>query len=380
MFICENHFVEKNFKILLKKQGVNNTCAVCKAENNCLNTESFEARSLFKAMVRYNFDEVSYNRHFGGDHFESFILEPNFVFNNDINNDGELYSELDGELSDMGYYVADEISLFAGYSDGTYNMPYMSIKNTPETFIENLQKKLEVNNYHKFEDELIDVIKSYGNSFCTIIEGSSFTYRARVGSASCRIAHQAFSREGKKIFEPFSHKEIGAVPPLKATEGRANRAGVSYLYCATDGYTAVAEVRPHPTDIVSLGSFSTTRALKVFDFSNPNFLNFIVNDETLLTMVPYAKMAGIFNTATPPSLAGRYSVSQLIADCIRKSGYDGIQFSSTVGDGKNLVVFNPSDMSFVEGSSKVIEINKVQYSYTEKPVLGIDDHQELYFD
>ncbi|MDN4197418.1 RES family NAD+ phosphorylase, partial [Citrobacter freundii] len=99
-----------------------------------------------------------------------------------------------------------------------------------------------------------------------------------------------------------------------------------------------------------------------------------------LAMVPYAKMAGIFNTATPPSLDGRYSVSQLISDCIRKEGYDGIQFSSTVGEGKNLVVFNPSDMEFIEGTSKVIEIDRVQYTYEEKQVVGMNDQWEIYYE
>ncbi|HHQ4075186.1 TPA: RES family NAD+ phosphorylase, partial [Escherichia coli] len=221
---------------------------------------------------------------------------------------------------------------------------------------------------------------SYDDNFAKTIEGSSVVYRARVGTAGYKVAFQEFSREGKKIFVPFKDKEIGAVPPLRATSGRANRVGVSYLYCATDSYTAIAEVRPHPTDVVSIGTFRVARALKVFDFSHPNFLGFIEDDDSLLAMIPYAKMAGIFNTATPPSLEGRYSVSQLISDCIRKEGYDGIQFSSTVGEGKNLVVFNPSDMEFIEGTSKVIEIDRVQYTYEEKQVVGMNDQWEIYYE
>lgn len=365
----------------MRLQNIHSTCAFCGSDNICLDTESLEVHNLLKAIVRYFYDEVDYNTHFGGDNFTGFILADDFIFAKNIQEQDEALGELDGELWNMGFYVENEINLYAGYgADRTYNMPYMSIKNSHQPFLESLSKKLLERNYHDFEDELRSIISSYDDNFAKTIEGSSVVYRARVGTAGYKVAFQEFSREGKKIFVPFKDKEIGAVPPLRATSGRANRVGVSYLYCATDSYTAIAEVRPHPTDVVSIGTFRVARALKVFDFSHPNFLGFIEDDDSLLAMIPYAKMAGIFNTATPPSLEGRYSVSQLISDCIRKEGYDGIQFSSTVGEGKNLVVFNPSDMEFIEGTSKVIEIDRVQYTYEEKQVVGMNDQWEIYYE
>lgn len=381
MFICENHIIESNIKNLMRLQNIHSTCAFCGSDNICLDTESLEVHNLLKAIVRYFYDEVDYNTHFGGDNFTGFLLADDFIFAKNIQEQDEALGDLDGELWNMGFYVENEINLYAGYgADRTYNMPYMSIKNSHQPFLESLSKKLLERNYHDFEDELRSIISSYDDNFAKTIEGSSVVYRARVGTAGYKVAFQEFSREGKKIFVPFKDKEIGAVPPLRATSGRANRVGVSYLYCATDSYTAIAEVRPHPTDVVSIGTFRVARALKVFDFSHPNFLGFIEDDDSLLAMIPYAKMAGIFNTATPPSLDGRYSVSQLISDCIRKEGYDGIQFSSTVGEGKNLVVFNPSDMEFIEGTSKVIEIDRVQYTYEEKQVVGMNDQWEIYYE
>lgn len=380
MYICESHIVESNIKKLIFSQNIRGNCAFCCADTVCLDTDSSEVRNLLKAILRYHYDEVDYNTHFGGEYYPSFLLEDDFIFTKDIQEHDESFGELDSELWDMAF-DSEGINIYAGYgSDGLYNTPYMSIRNAHQPFLDSLSKQLSEKNYHDFEGELRSIIKDYGDIFSKIIEGSSVVYRARVGTAGYKTALRGFSREGKKIFVPFKDKEIGAVPPLKATAGRANRAGVSYLYCATDSYTAIAEVRPHPTDVVSIGKFRVAKALKVFDFSYPNFLEFIESDESLLSMIPYAKMAGIFNTATPPSLEGRYSVSQLISDCIRKEGYDGIQFSSTVGKGKNLVVFNPSCMEFIDGSSKVIEIDKVQYIYEEKQVVGMNDQWEIYYD
>ncbi|ENH2535948.1 RES family NAD+ phosphorylase [Escherichia coli] len=380
MLICEDHIVEPNVKNHVRLQTDNNICVFCNAVTKCLDTDSIEARNLLKAILRYNFDEVLYNTHIGGDYFPGFLLADDYIFCRDIQSYAEAFTDLDSEIWSMGFTTAGEIDIHSGHDqDGMMNMPLMSIINSYHPFIGKLSKKLAEVNYHEFEDELRDIIKDYGNSFAKIIEGGSVVYRARVGTAGYKKAHEDFNYEGKKIFVPYKNKEIGSVPPLKATAGRANRVGVSYLYCATDSYTAIAEVRPHPTDVVSLGKFSVSRALKVFDFSYPNLLDFIENGDTLLRMIPYAKMAGIYNTATPPSLEGRYSVSQLISDCIRKEGYDGIQFSSTVGEGKNLVVFNPSYMEFIEGSSTVIEIDKVQYTYKEKQVVGMNDQWEIYY-
>lgn len=48
-----------------------------------------------------------------------------------------------------------------------------------------------------------------------------------------------------------------------ASEGRANPKGIPYLYLATNEDTAMAEVRPWAGSLVSLGSFLTTRDIRM---------------------------------------------------------------------------------------------------------------------
>lgn len=280
----------------------------------------------------------------------------------------------------MNVYEDDGISIHAGYNEYCYNMPLIAIRNKSHSLIDTLHDELSVKNHYLFEKEIRNILASYGDYFTSIIENDFTTYRARVGVKGFRLAYEDWNSHGKKIYQAYAGDSISSVPPLKATGGRANRPGVSYLYCATDQYTAVSEVRPHPTDVVSLGQFKTVRQLKLFDFSHPNFLPFYQNEDALKKMIPYAKMASIYNRASPPSLEGRYSISQLISDCIRQEGYDGIKFLSTVGDGKNLVIFNPADLLYVEGSSEVLEIERVSYTYNKKQVVGIDDEYEMYYD
>lgn len=172
----------------------------------------------------------------------------------------------------MGFYVDNEINLYSGYgADRTYNMPYMSIKNSHQPFLESLSKKLSERNYHDFEDELRSIISSYDDNFAKTIEGSSVVYRARVGTAGYKVAFQEFSSEGKKIFVPFKDKEIGAVPSLRATSGRANRVGVSYLYLYRDCGSSTASNRCFDQFFHQMTCISLVRAVAadVLRFPSP---------------------------------------------------------------------------------------------------------------
>ena len=47
---------------------------------------------------------------------------------------------------------------------------------------------------------------------------------------------------------------------------------------------------------------------------------------------------------------------------MRKLEFDGILFKSSVGSGKNLVVFDPQNFEWITGSGHVYKITKVEYS------------------
>jgi hypothetical protein len=85
----------------------------------------------------------------------------------------------------------------------------------------------------------------------SIIPSGSTYFRARIGYEKKGISTEGWI--GKRLFQPYKDSNIGAPSPLKATPGRMNRDGVSFLYLSTDLTTAIAEVRPHPGQIVSIG-------------------------------------------------------------------------------------------------------------------------------
>lgn len=285
---------------------------------------------MLRAIIRYFYDEWQYNGHLGGDETHSSIIQgDNFIFRDEVLSDEDRSEDLDGEFWNIEpYYNDDEgVSLFAGYFDGMQNRPLESIKNDEYVKIIALQKKLEVSNYYEHEDFIRDAISQYVGNFDYTLKEDNELYRTRVGYLNSRIScDYGYSGADVKFYSPFCGDEISAVPPLVANEGRANRAGVSFLYCATDEYTAISEVRPHPSDIVSIAKFKVKSDLKLFDLSYPHLINYYHCETSLKELRTYATIAKIFNIATPPSQKGRYLVTQLIANAIRQLGYDGIIF------------------------------------------------------
>ncbi|WP_448140310.1 RES domain-containing protein [Sphingopyxis fribergensis] len=63
-----------------------------------------------------------------------------------------------------------------------------------------------------------------------------------------------------------------------------------------------------------------------------------------------------------PSDPAQYMVTQLIADILRQSGFDGVQYASSVGPGHNFCVFSPGTLALVEGSESVHRVAKLSYA------------------
>ena len=79
------------------------------------------------------------------------------------------------------------------------------------------------------------------------------------------------------------------------------------------------------------------------------------------------------NKVIPPSERQQYSFTQLIADCIRQMGFDGIMFNSTVGNGENIVLFDPSIVSYTNEDSEVVEVEQVKYTLETLKLISDDE-------
>lgn len=147
----------------------------------------------------------------------------------------------------------------------------------------------------------------------------------------------------------FAINEMGAPPPGQPSHGRANPAGIPYLYLGSTEQTAVAEVRPHTGEHASVAEFQIATDLRLLDLRNPRKLisPFSLGDEDsiagLYADIPFIERLGFELTrpVLPSRVAIDYVPSQYLCEFIKKIGYDGVIYSSSVSEGMNLALFKP---------------------------------------
>jgi hypothetical protein len=136
----------------------------------------------------------------------------------------------------------------------------------------------------------------------------------------------------------------------KAKEGRVNPKGIPVLYVADDVNTAISEQRPWLDAYVSLATFTLRSRVAIVDCT--------IDAEPATGMTSLARIAkrepieerervvwGDINRAfsrpvTPSEDTAHYAPTQIIGETLKKAGFDGIAYKSSLGQGKNYALFD----------------------------------------
>jgi hypothetical protein len=149
---------------------------------------------------------------------------------------------------------------------------------------------------------------------------------------------------------PYPIGEMGAPPKRIASHGRANPAGIPYLYLGSTAQTAVSEIRPHTGEMACVADFTTPTTLKLVDLrtSRKMVSPFVLTDADevgrMRNDLPFLERLGSELTCPviPQSAAIDYTPSQYLCEFIKKCGYQGVIYRSSVGTGMNLALFDPA--------------------------------------
>lgn len=140
-------------------------------------------------------------------------------------------------------------------------------------------------------------------------------------------------------------------PPIgKSSHGRANPAGIPYLYLASDQNTAVSEVRPHTGEVACVAAFEVADALEIVDLRNPRGTAspFLLEDEQQVGLLRRSMdfLALLGEELTRPVLPSAahidYLPSQYLCEFVKHCNFDGVLYRSSVGTGFNLALFDPA--------------------------------------
>jgi hypothetical protein len=149
--------------------------------------------------------------------------------------------------------------------------------------------------------------------------------------------------------KPYAVDQMGAPPSKLAVSGRANPAGIPYLYLGSTLRTAICEIRPQVGEIACVAGFEIAADLELVDLRKPRrTVSPFQLDEgeqicKLRGDLPFLERLGeeLTRPVLPRSAAIDYTPSQYLCEFIKKSEYQGVVYRSSVSDGINLALFNP---------------------------------------
>lgn len=190
------------------------------------------------------------------------------------------------------------------------------------------------------------------------------------------------AQKGCKSYDPLPRPyDLKRMYPLEdsAKEGRANPKGIPYLYMATKIETAISEVRSWPGEDISVGTFKNTRDLKMIDFTSDKRCGPVVNFDTyeILSENDIESLWGELNEAFSRPVSSNdntaeYALTQLVAECVKKAGYDGLIYNSGYSDeeinGKNIVIFDKSSLIPIDVGVYHVDRIKMHFSQATNPI------------
>lgn len=171
---------------------------------------------------------------------------------------------------------------------------------------------------------------------------------------------------------PFEVTKMGAPSRRIASHGRANPAGIPYLYLGSKPLTAISEIRPHTGELVCVLDFKVPSDLRLIDLRNARatFSPFTFDDASRIGKVRNAlsfleRLGEDLTTPVLPQAAAiDYTPSQFLCEFIKRCAYDGVVYRSSVSNGINIALFDPTR---AEPGTDVIQYKVTRVSVEAAP-------------
>ena len=218
--------------------------------------------------------------------------------------------------------------------------------------------------YRSDTKDFLNTVLATSQSRTEKITEGRLLWRAQVGY--CWRPHY---QDGKYIDDVPSPFPSERMKPLadRAVEGRANPKGIPCLYLATDKDTALAEVRPWIGSLLSAGQFELLRDVTVVNcMTDSKGRRIYVGDgepspERREKSVWYDIDSAFAKPVGRNDDLADYAPTQIIAELFKAEGFDGIAYRSSLGQGRNIALF---DIETAElKSCSLSEVKSVQFKH-----------------
>lgn len=362
--LCENCFAENKLKHEVIKRGQPiKKCKICHSKNvKALYADDAFVIRMVRALIRFYYSEWDYNTHLGGEDLQSLVFSDNYIFNLDKSSSILDFEDAFQVIENAyGWYPEnpEHISLGGGY----WNFSVLdSVGAKVNGDLLDIIRKTFNSNYYDLELKATEQIERLAPKITAYHDEGTKFWRARLGVES-KLIYQNISLTSLKRklkYIPHSGEAISAPPFGSARGGRLNRQGVSVLYMASDVETAIAELRPHPGHLMSLGQFKAKESIKYANLADHDIREFL-SDDLLNTLNHILSFSKVLNLPVQPENQSLYMATQLFSDAFRKAGFEAVSFRSSLGDGINFASFYPEHFEYVVDSGVVHKIKSLQY-------------------
>jgi hypothetical protein len=353
-------------------------CLICGEQQLSIDIEKdLKLVALLKALIRYYYNEWQYNEIWGGYNLYHLFEGDNPILNNKFRYP-QLLDVIVLALKEDSYVSSENgLPLYKGYdlSSGYFS----TLQQESSIIISRFEERIKKENQFKIEGDALLLIKKLEKEITNYLDQSIDLYRARIGYEKKIFNYDIdyfdlVDTTNKEFFVPFTKDQISAPPPPKTQSARLSRAGISYVYLASEKNTAIAEIRPNPGHFVSIGKFKLTKRLKFADFRTISIMNFFESEHDIENFIFLNNINKKFSIPITPEKREEYLFTQFITEVIRQAGFTGVIFDSSVGDGYNVVVFDLENINYLEGTGQVFKVEGLKYEYTECRVENFPDN------
>jgi hypothetical protein len=351
-YCCHKCFIDSYLVARIKLDGKVVKCSLCSERRKCLDIESLQGIFLPVISLYANAEEfqpIEMLKDLAGEHPS---LAERLASDWNIFDDEDQAARFLGLCQDNCNYKDDTRDMFdpmrsAYIEDFFYFGEYQKSSYLKDKWSELRRELQESNRFFAGRKVASNIEEALKTDVIKMTLNNEVLYRVRATTMDV----------------PYAKTEMGAPPAELSTAGRANPAGIPYLYLASDQDTAICEVRPHANERLSVGSFRLIKPVTCIDLRSPDFGSPFQHGDKLHDVLSVIDFLGhLGNELSVPIGNHRreheYLPTQYLCEMIKNLDYDGVVYNSGLDKGYNIALFSPSAASCFE--VKLVQVKSVK--------------------
>lgn len=360
MIFCVNCFSNTEIKAIIEERGIAGTCPIC----GCRATVVYDTEKddTLVGMCDNLLSVYTAEQ----DLPEDYPKEDLRTLVEAVKNEWDLFADIPDDI------ILDILKCLAPTTFEDYPVVFEQLVGIPEKYNSEYLQSESILKTAKWED-FVEAIK-HKNRFHTDFLNKDLLrkYCMKIEKVIPITKKRFYRGRIAKDKDGYTPSEMGAPPKEKATEGRANSAGISRLYLTDDRTTTFHEIRAAEYDYVTIGTFKQLDVIRIVDLKQIDKISpfgeevdcmaLAINREHLLKINREMSKTMRRGDSYLDYLPTQY-ICDFIMSIVDNDGeplFDGIEYQSAMhSKGANLAIFYPE--KFKCTYSRTYEVKKLNY-------------------